>query len=168
MNKAFEQNIISTYLKFDSISKTLSTKILDNAVLRIVLQQYNLTKKPISLANIRELVNTSLSANMGDDRIQESLIRQNARIANAGNNRYVISGSVLDDMNQCVQDSIRLHDKIITKYFQGSALDKEKKLSWFRFVLTEFLMRYFSEFALNGRFSKSKEEYVDSIENIYS
>ena len=166
MNKAFEQNIISTYLKFDSISKTLSTKILDNAVLRIVLQQYNLTKKPISLANIRELVNTSLSANMGDDRIQESLIRQNARIANAGNNRYVISGSVLDDMNQCVQDSIRLHDKIITKYFQGSALDKEKKLSWFRFVLTEFLMRYFSEFALNGRFSKSKEEYVDSIENI--
>lgn len=166
MNKAFEQNIISTYLKFDSISKTLSTKILDNAVLRIVLQQYNLTKKPISLANIRELVNTSLSANMGDDRIQESLIRQNSRIANAGNNRYVISGSVLDDMNQCVQDSIRLHDKIITKYFQGSALDKEKKLSWFRFVLTEFLMRYFSEYALNGRFSKSKEEYVDSIENI--
>ena len=166
MNKVFEQNIISTYLKFDSISKTLSTKILDNAVLRIVLQQYNLTKKPISLANIRELVNTSLSANMGDDRIQESLIRQNARIANAGNNRYLISGSVLDDMNQCVQDSIRLHDKIITKYFQGSALDKEKKLSWFRFVLTEFLMQYFSEFALNGRFSKSKEEYVDSIENI--
>jgi hypothetical protein len=86
MNKVFEQNIISTYLKFDSISKTLSTKILDNAVLRIVLQQYNLKQNPISLANIRDLVNTSLGANMGDDRIRESLIRQNVRIANAGNN----------------------------------------------------------------------------------
>lgn len=166
MNKVFEQNIISTYLKFDSISKTLSTKILDNAVLRIVLQQYNLKQNPISLANIRDLVNTSLGANMGDDRIRESLIRQNVRIANAGNNRYVITGSALDEMNQCVQDSTRLHDKIITKYFQGSTLDYEKKLLWFRFVLTEFLMQYFSEFALNGSFSKSKKKYVDSIENI--
>lgn len=166
MNKAFEQNIISTYLKFDSISRTLSTKILDNAVLRIVLQQYNETQKPISLANIRDLVNTSLGANMRDDRIQESLIRQNNRIANAGNNRYVISSTAREEMNQCVQDSVRLHEKIIAKYFQGSALDYERKLSWFRFVLTEFLMQYFSEFALNGRFSKSKEEYVDSIENI--
>ena len=166
MNKAFEQNIISTYLKFDSISKTLSTKILDNAVLRIVLQQYNATRKPISLANIRDLVNTSLGANLGDERIKESLIRQNSRIANAGNNRYVISSSAMDEMNLCVQDSIHLHNKIITKYFQGSSLDYEKKLSWFRFVLSEFLMQYFSEFALNGRFSKSKDEYVDSIENI--
>ena len=100
-------------------------------------------QKPISLANIRDLVNTSLGANMGDDRIRESLIRQNVRIANAGNNRYVITGSALDEMNQCVQDSTRLHDKIITKYFQGSTLDYEKKLLWFRFVLTEFLMQYY-------------------------
>lgn len=164
---AFRDNIFSLFVKFDTISQTLSERSLDNILLRVAFGLFiEKGGKPISNKEIKNRLDPLMGGDVDIRRVDDSIKKQKKRFIPCGNNRYSLSDLASTELNDAEEQSIKTHLHIVNKYFNGATTSKEILIEWFKSVLSDFFVMHFAEYSQDLRFDKKSEEYQNDIESI--
>jgi len=162
-----EKTLQAIYIRLDLTSQSLSAISLSQLILKIIFSSLN----PVDVASLKKEIKKVLGAEIGRNRIEESLeILWNEKKIQSENGQYYLSHGKRKEIDKTQEEFNNRILRIIDKYFGKSETDKETLIEWFQEVTIEFFTKYKTAWlAARSRNFKQKDQFpllINLVTNI--
>lgn len=165
MQNISQNDLLSLWLKYESKSQIISQKALDNLILKALFLQE--PSEYVSLKDLKKSLDAILHGDLNQDRLMEAINGALSSELEVSKGEYRLKTATREKIQRQSFSSQQLHNEIINRYFKGATSSKDSIITWFKWVLSEFFIRYYGEWMGNRQFSTiDQNEHIGSIDSI--
>lgn len=133
-----KNNLLALYLKYDTDFNTISTSALSELIIKVLY----FNRAPMSLKGLKARVEEIVGSELEPQAYHTIAYRVLRNCAHIVNGKYQLNKDKSDEINQTIQVSESLHQRVLTNYFNGTGLESSDLMSWFKEIMVLFFDAY--------------------------